>query len=194
MIPIAMMRPSIRYVPPRRRARAGGDALQVFAAAEGQTIKLSRDDAQAPNPAETMNSALRAPSTLVPQTVLIADADATIRQMLEATLKTEGADVLSVADGETAFRLACRERPALIFLDLHLAGYDGLTICRMLRRLDDPYFKTIPLVVLARPTRQKNALVKAFKAGATDYIVKTCKPALLHARACAWLLRTYAEK
>jgi DNA-binding response OmpR family regulator len=124
--------------------------------------------------------------------VLIADADPKMRQLLEAMLHAEGANVLSVTDGKTALRLADRERPALIFLDLKLPGYDGLTVCRMLRRVDDAYLRSIPLVVLTQAPRQKTALVKAFKAGATDYLIKPCKPALLHARVCAWLLRTYS--
>jgi DNA-binding response OmpR family regulator len=80
-----------------------------------------------------------------------------------------------------------------MFLDAKLPGYNGLTVCRMLRRLDDPYLRSIPLVVMTQPTRQKSALAKAFQAGATDYIIKSCKPALLHARVCTWLLRARAE-
>jgi phosphoribosyl 1,2-cyclic phosphodiesterase len=175
------------------RARTVRGDLKVFAAAEGQTITLSRSAAPVPDPSGPISSALRAPSVLEPLTVLVADADPAMRQRLEATLKAEGAHVLSAADGKTAYQLTCRERPALMFLDAKLPGYNGLTVCRMLRRLDDPYLRSIPLVVMTQPTRQKSALAKAFQAGATDYIIKSCKPALLHARVCTWLLRARAE-
>ena len=174
------------------RAATGGNGLEVFAAAEGQVITLSRATVAAPSSTVPMLSALRTPAMLEPRTVLIADADPKMRQLLETTLQAEGASVLAVADGKTALQLAGRERPALIFLDLQLPIYDGLTVCRMLRRMDDAYFRAIPLVVLTQAPRQKTSLVKAFKAGATDYIIKPCKPALLHARVCAWLLRTYS--
>jgi DNA-binding response OmpR family regulator len=59
------------------------------------------------------------------KTVLVADDDAAIRDVLELYLRREGFKVLSAADGQLALQTAHRDKPDLIVLDLMLPQVDG---------------------------------------------------------------------
>lgn len=57
-------------------------------------------------------------------TVLIAEDDDDSRAMMRTLLERKGYYVTEAADGEQAIEVALSERPALILLDLKLAGSD----------------------------------------------------------------------
>ncbi len=65
--------------------------------------------------------------------ILLMDEDAETLEKLQAALRREGFQVLIAADGQAGLRLARREHPDLIILDLLLAGVDGLQVCSQLR-------------------------------------------------------------
>ena len=64
--------------------------------------------------------------------VLVVDDDASIRRMLERTLKAEGYDVTAVADGGAALAGVERSVPDVIVLDVAMPGLDGLAVTRRL--------------------------------------------------------------
>jgi cyclic di-GMP phosphodiesterase len=98
--------------------------------------------------------------------------------------------VLTATDGESALTLARQKRPALILLDMHLPGLDGLALCRILRAELDPRLCDVPIVMLTGVKLTETDLVEAFMAGATDYLTKPVKSTLIRSRVRAWLLRT----
>jgi len=67
------------------------------------------------------------------RTVLVAEDDPAIRELLAHHLQREGFDVLAVGDGNAALR-AARERADAVVLDIGLPAIDGLEIARTLRR------------------------------------------------------------
>lgn len=69
-------------------------------------------------------------------TILLASEDARCTDMLAAELGAEGHRVISAGTGQEAYEAALAESPALVFLDMTLAVFNGLETCRMLR--DDP--------------------------------------------------------
>lgn len=85
-------------------------------------------------------------------TVLIADPDPTILDLLRDAFELEGLDCLLVSDGPTALTLAQTQRPGLVIVEAGLPGISGSEICRRLRR--DPATAMLPLLMLtggARP-------------------------------------------
>jgi DNA-binding response OmpR family regulator len=110
------------------------------------------------------------------KTVLIADDDPTIRDVLELYLKREGFTVLSASDGQTALRIARADKPDLVMLDLMLPQVDGWEVCRQLRAESN-----VPiLMVTARGEEYERIL--GLGLGADDYVTKPFSPGEVVAR------------
>jgi two-component system, OmpR family, response regulator MprA len=99
--------------------------------------------------------------------VLIVDDDASLRRMLDRTLRAAGFDVETAVDGGGALVAAERSLPEVIVLDVGLPGLDGLAVCRRLRAKG----VGTPIIMLtardAVPDR-----VAGLESGADDYLVK----------------------
>lgn len=98
--------------------------------------------------------------------VLIIDDDPMARDMLSRMLSSEGYDVLTAEDGETALRLARERRPLAITLDVLMPKIDGWAVLSQLQV--DPELRHIPVIVvsiLSEP--QKGAAL-----GAAAYLQK----------------------
>src|SRR5690349_25109800 len=65
--------------------------------------------------------------------VLVAEDDPAIGELLEGLLCDEGYRVRATADGVAALDIAVREGPAAILLDLGLQGLAGPDFCRAYR-------------------------------------------------------------
>jgi CheY-like chemotaxis protein/ribonuclease BN (tRNA processing enzyme) len=170
------------------RQRAGA-RLDLFAAAEGQALDLVGVETAAPgvaSPAAPATSPTRAPRD--GQTVLIADDDPTIVQLLTLTLQPDGFRLLSARDGATALQLARSERPALVLLDWQMPGADGIEVTRALRADPDPRLRGVPVVLLTGQVGAEHTAA-GFEAGVTDYLTKPFKPTHVRSRVRAWLLR-----
>lgn len=172
----------------RRRASAAGSALQVFAAAEGQALRLIEHDATVPGPTSPPAPAM----SVGPHTILVADDDPTIVRLLTLALEQDGFRVVTANDGKTALHLARVERPALILLDWQMPGADGMEVTRALRGEADPFLRNIPLVLITAQSGAENTAV-GFAAGVTDYLTKPFRPAHVRARVQAWLMRRRSE-
>ena len=168
----------------RARAVAAGSALEVFAAAEGQVVQLAegRTGAQRPDHAPASGADPGSHS------VLIADDDPTIVQLLTLTLEPDGFRVVTAHDGPSALRRAALERPSLILLDWQMPGSDGIEVTRALRNHDDPALRDVPIVLITSQSGAENTAA-GFAAGVTDYLTKPFRPAHVRARVQAWLQR-----
>ncbi len=112
--------------------------------------------------------------------VLLADDEARILSLMEATLGTDGRfKVLLASDGEQALRLCAEHRPDLVFLDLLMPKLDGNAVCRALKESDDMrHIKVVMLTAMAQDSDRDTAL----GAGADDYMTKPFSPAALVAK------------
>lgn len=100
--------------------------------------------------------------------LLVDDSEATVK-LLENLLKNAKFDTFSVFDGESCLENAKKFKPELILLDYNLPDIDGPKVCRQLK--EDPKTKDIPVIFLT-VSKGNSCLVKAFDAGASDYITK----------------------
>ncbi len=117
-------------------------------------------------------------------TILVADDDRKIVDMLRRTLLYEGYHVVTAADGQEALSQAQVQRPDAIILDWLMPGLDGITVAQRLRSGG-----TTPILMLtARDTIEDR--VEGLDSGADDYLVKPFAPAELLARVRALLRRS----
>jgi two-component system, OmpR family, response regulator MprA len=124
-----------------------------------------------------MNDFSRAPR------VLVVEDDEDIAQALQRSLRMEGYEVHTVADGRAALEHERTFAPDLVILDLGLPELDGLEVARSLRDGDD-----VPILILtARDALESR--VEGLDAGADDYLVKPFERQELLARMRALLRR-----
>ena len=101
--------------------------------------------------------------------ILIIDDDNDFRLALNVRLRASGYATSFAADGVSAIRVARRDRPELILLDLGLPAGDGY---RVLERLKiNTELSHIPVIVLSALDAKTNER-RALKAGACAYLEK----------------------
>jgi DNA-binding response OmpR family regulator len=120
--------------------------------------------------------------------ILLTEDDHRLSKRLVRVLTRENYIVDGAMDSEEALQLIETFPYDLLILDIILPGIDGITLCRKLR---DRNFK-IPILLLTAKNSNEDK-VKAFDAGADDYLVKPFNLAELLARIRALLRRNSSE-
>jgi DNA-binding response OmpR family regulator len=118
-----------------------------------------------------------------PPRVLVVEDDEEIAQVLQRSLRMEGYEVRTSADGEAALADADAFSPDLVILDLGLPKLDGIDVARTLREQGD-----VPILMLTARDAV-DARVTGLDAGADDYLVKPFERQELLARMRALLRR-----
>ena len=99
--------------------------------------------------------------------LLIVEDDPPVRRMLERSLRAEGFEVRSAADGGAALVAAEQVTPDLVVLDVAMPGLDGFEVCKRLRERG---MNGGVLMLTARDWVEER--VRGLEAGADDYVVK----------------------
>jgi len=122
----------------------------------------------------------RALPDLKRSTILAIDDEPVNLKLLDKMLRAEGyADLVLLDDPREAADAYRRPRPGLVLLDLNMPILDGYAVMRLLREIDEP----VPAPVLVLTAQQSSEfLLRAFEAGARDYVVKPFDRAELMAR------------
>ena len=108
--------------------------------------------------------------------VLIADDEESVVELVRVTLADERVRVIAASDGVAALALADEIAPDLVLLDVNMPGFDGVEVCRRLRR--DPRFAHTPIVMLTAATRPEDVR-RGLEGGATEYLTKPFSPVRL---------------
>jgi two-component system cell cycle response regulator len=111
--------------------------------------------------------------------ILIVNDVATNRIVLKGQLTAACYRTLQAASGRAALRIAERETPDLILLDLELPDIDGIAVCRQLRA--NPATRMIPIVMLT-VRNDPAARLGALAAGVDDFLPRPVDDQLLRAR------------
>ena len=109
--------------------------------------------------------------------VLLIDDDETIRKSLSRTLRKEGFDVDTAADGKQALEKSQLRRYDLALVDIRLPDMEGTKLLKMLRE-KAPKIKEI--IITGYPSIE-NA-VQAIDYGADAYLIKPISPSDLLAK------------
>jgi DNA-binding response OmpR family regulator len=99
--------------------------------------------------------------------VLIVDADPEARLRAVQPLRAAGYLALTADDAVSAQRLALKEQPQVLVVDLKLPGGDGFQVMERLRAT--PATAGIPVVIISADAGQKE---RALAAGAVDFLAK----------------------
>ena len=101
--------------------------------------------------------------------VLVVDDEDDIRGIITVILRSMNLDVLGAANGPEGLKLALKEHPDLILLDIRMPGMDGFDVCRAIKVDNDAH--AIPVVMVTAMDQHKD-VEKALANGADGYIVK----------------------
>lgn len=118
--------------------------------------------------------------------ILLVDDDPDILEFVEYNLVKEGFTVFTAPNGNEALKIAEKEKPQVVLLDVMMPGMDGMETCEALRQM-----KGLEEVMIAFLTARGEdySQIAGFDAGADDYITKPIKPRLLVSRINALLRR-----
>jgi len=102
-------------------------------------------------------------------TVLAVDDEPLNQTLIQSLLEPCGFEVVKAADSAAAQALMAVQTFDLLLIDIMLPDLDGLELTRWARK--DARHKDIPILMLTSLTG-KQTLMKAFEAGAVDYVTK----------------------
>ena len=119
-------------------------------------------------------------------TVLVADDDADIRELVAFKLGQAGYEVVTAADGVAALETARTTALDLAVLDLMMPGLSGLDVCAQLRL--EERTASLPVIMLTAKAQEQD-VAAGFATGADDYVVKPFSPRELVSRVQAVLAR-----
>jgi DNA-binding response OmpR family regulator len=104
-----------------------------------------------------------------PALILIVEDDASQRLLMRKVLEHKGFEVIDAADGKEACQLNEKHRPDLLLVDLVMPNMDGYELCRELR--SQTHSVSVPIVVTTSRD-DMSSIVRAYDAGATDFVPK----------------------
>ena len=122
--------------------------------------------------------------------ILLVDDEPDIVEIIRFNLEQNGYQISTASDGLEAIKVAEKEIPHLIIMDVMMPNLDGIEACERLRQ-DDRFSDTIIMFLTARG--EDYSYVAAFDAGADDYVTKPIKPKVLVSKVKG-LLRRLKEK
>src|SRR5215470_796403 len=116
--------------------------------------------------------------------VLVVDDEPQITRVLRTVLTSQGYQVQTAAEGESALTNFAEWRPELVITDLYMPHMDGVELCKRIRAIS-----SVPIIVLSVKGEEKQK-VEALDSGADDYVTKPFGTDELLARVRAALRRS----
>ena len=115
--------------------------------------------------------------------ILVVEDEPSLAELLRGYLQQESYDVVVAGDGPAGVRRARETQPDLVILDVMLPGFDGVEVCRQIRRFSDVY-----VLMLTARAEELDKIV-GLTVGADDYVIKPFSPREVVARVKALLRR-----
>lgn len=120
--------------------------------------------------------------------ILIVDDDLHIREVIRVALRKAGMTVIEARDGKEALQRFASDRPDLIVLDIGMPEFDGLDVCREVRKSSD-----VPILFLSARDEEIDRVL-GLEIGGDDYVTKPFSPRELVARVNVILRRMIARR
>jgi len=108
--------------------------------------------------------------------ILIVDDEGHIREVIRVALRKAGMDVIEARDGKEALSRFAADKPDLIVLDIGMPEFDGLEVCREIRKTSD-----VPILFLSARDEEIDRVL-GLEIGGDDYVTKPFSPRELVAR------------
>ena len=126
-------------------------------------------------------------ATTTDSRVLVVDDEPQITRVLRTVLTSQGYQVRTAGEGESALLNFTQWRPELVITDLYMPHMDGVELCRRIRAMSN-----VPIIVLSVKGEERTK-VEALDSGADDYVTKPFGIDELLARVRAALRRSGGE-
>ena len=120
--------------------------------------------------------------TLLTGSILVVDDQPANLRAVSALLSRHGYEVRTAGTGEEALEMAAVAVPDLLLLDMMMPGMDGFDLLQRVQA--HPELSAIPAIFLTA-AQDRDMLLRAFDAGAVDYVTKPFIPEELLARVTA---------
>ena len=120
----------------------------------------------------------------MPGRILVVDDIATNRAVMRAKLGARYYETMEASCGEEAVKIALRDQPDLILLDVMMPGMDGYETCQLLKSHPDTLH--IPVVMLTALDGREDRL-RGLDVGADDFLTKLCEDMPLFTRVSSLL-------
>jgi DNA-binding response OmpR family regulator len=105
--------------------------------------------------------------------ILVAEDERDIRELIAFTLQFAGHQITQAANGAVAVELAPQVKPDLIMMDVRMPKMSGYEACKALKEIEE--VKHIPVVFLSAKG-QDDEVANGIEAGAVAYILKPFAP------------------
>ena len=105
----------------------------------------------------------------MPEKILIVEDNPQNMKLLLMTLRPHGYVLLEAEDGQEALKIAVRDKPDLIIMDIQLPKMSGLEVTRKLRQM--PTFNHVPIIAITAYA-MKGDKEKFIETGCDAYLSK----------------------
>ncbi len=119
-------------------------------------------------------------------TILVADDEEQIRELLRLYLEKDGYQVLEAADGRSALSILEKEEIDMALLDIMMPGMDGYHVLKKLRESSN-----MPVMILSAKNQDADKIL-GLDLGADDYLAKPFNPMEAVARINSNIRRFYS--
>jgi phosphoribosyl 1,2-cyclic phosphodiesterase/CheY-like chemotaxis protein len=171
----------------RAKLKSEGSKLEVFAAAEGQSIEVVRSNAQQPETAAALYPAMAAmaPSRMK-RFVALAVADPASLAIFTAAVEAEGVPFRVFPDASQVAEFLGTQRTSLVVLEHDPPRVDGLAISKAIRERVTGDNESLPIIMLAA----REDIAGGEAAGVTEWLLKPFTSSYVRTKVRAWTLRT----
>jgi len=101
--------------------------------------------------------------------ILLIEDDPFLLSMYATKFELEGFEIIFAEDGEKALKVASKEKPDIILLDVLLPKMDGFEVLKELKKNEET--KAVPVILLTNLS-QRDDVEKGLALGAVDYLIK----------------------
>ena len=113
------------------------------------------------------------PAPAQPATILVADDEQDIRELVAYRLSRAGYTIIEARDGQEAFELAADQPPDMAVLDVMMPRLNGFDLTDRLRHT--PATQRLPILLMSASVQEVD-ISRGFAAGADGYLTKPFTP------------------
>jgi DNA-binding response OmpR family regulator len=113
------------------------------------------------------------PAQAQPATILVADDEQDIRELVAYRLSRAGYTIIEARDGQEAFELAADQAPDMAVLDVMMPRLNGFDLTERLRHTAAT--QGLPILLMSASVQEVD-ISRGFAAGADGYLTKPFTP------------------
>ena len=102
--------------------------------------------------------------------ILIVEDDRALRMILQDKLARENFAVFVASDGAEGLKIAEKELPDIVLLDIIMPKMSGVDMLKLMR--ETTWGKTVPVLFLTNDNKPER-MMEALKINANDYLIKS---------------------